>query len=384
MKVLKSRIKLVSPLIMLIFAACGCGGSSSGGSGSLSLGLTDAATSEYKGVYVTIEEVRVHLGGNENNDNNWEVVASPGKTYNLFELVNGVREELGISKLKPGHYTQMRLIIGEIPDDGINIFSESHPYANYIIDNTDTYHELKIPSGPQTGEKIVHGFDINQNETTELILDFDASRSIVQAGSSGKWLLKPTVKVLNTEEYSIISGAITDDDTVEPLALEGVLVSAQIVNGDVVVQTSSITDEEGLYTLFVQPNTYTVVAYKESDLDAPNGYTSACATVVADPGTVNTQDFSLTEAESTGDITGSISIAGGSDEQHVTLSFIQTCACQCDGVEVKLINVANGGMYTVSLPQGTYSVVASTYGSDNQQFDVVEVTDTDHVLDISF
>jgi hypothetical protein len=37
-------------------------------------------------------------------------------------------------------------------------------------------------------------------------LDFDASRSIVKAGSSGKWLLKPTIKVLDTEEYSVISG----------------------------------------------------------------------------------------------------------------------------------------------------------------------------------
>jgi hypothetical protein len=382
MKVLEPFMKLVSPFVILMFAVCGCGGSGSGSSGSLSLGLTDATTSEYQGVYVTIEEVRVHLGGNESEDSNWKVVASPRKTYNLLELVNGVREELGISKLDPGHYTQMRLIIGETPDDGINIFSESHPYANYIIDDTDSYHELKIPSGPQTGEKIVHGFDINQNETTELILDFDASRSIVKAGSSGKWLLKPTVKVLNTEDYAIIEGSITDDDA-EPQALEGVLVSAQIASSDVVVQTSSITDEEGKYSLFVQPDTYTVVAYKESDLDAPNGYDPACATVVADPGTVNTQDFSLTEAESTGNITGTVNITGGSDEQHVTISFLQPPTFECNTLEVKSINVANGGMYTVTLPQGTYNVVASTYGYDNQEFDV-DVTDIDAELDIDF
>ncbi|MDL1978816.1 MAG: DUF4382 domain-containing protein, partial [Deltaproteobacteria bacterium] len=57
-----------------------------------------------------------------------------------------------------------------------------------------------------SGIKILHGFDINKGQTTELILDFDASRSIVKAGSSGKWLLKPTIKVLDTEEYSVISG----------------------------------------------------------------------------------------------------------------------------------------------------------------------------------
>jgi len=67
---------------MLMLAACSGGGSGTGGSGSLSLGLTDAATCQYVAVYVTIEEVQVHIGGNDHVDNNWEVVASPGKTYN--------------------------------------------------------------------------------------------------------------------------------------------------------------------------------------------------------------------------------------------------------------------------------------------------------------
>jgi len=60
----------------------------------------------------------------------------------------------------------MRLIIGDSPDDTINLLSESHPYANYIIDNSNTYHELKFPIGIQTGTKIVHGFDINEDRTT--------------------------------------------------------------------------------------------------------------------------------------------------------------------------------------------------------------------------
>jgi hypothetical protein len=45
---------------------------------------------------------------------------TPGQIYNLCELVNGVREELGLASLRSGHYTQMRLIIGRDPDDGIN------------------------------------------------------------------------------------------------------------------------------------------------------------------------------------------------------------------------------------------------------------------------
>ncbi len=247
------------------------------------MSLSDATTDEYRAVYVTIEEVQVH----KDEDSNWQVAASPNKTYNLLELVNGVREQLGITELETGHYTQMRLIIGDNPDSGINILSESHhPYANYIVDDSDTYHELKIPSGLQTGIKIVHGFDINENQTTELMLDFDASKSIVKPGAIGKWLLKPTIKVLNTEEYSIISGAVKNNAQ-EPL--EGVLVSAQISDSGaadekdkVVVQASTVTDEEGSYTIFLEPGTYNIVGHKD-------GYDPACAQIDAVSGAAYTE-----------------------------------------------------------------------------------------------
>ena len=209
---------LLSLLALLMNTACGGGGSGGGdfgGSdmGTLGLSLQDAFTDDYKAVYVTINEVQVHLGGNENDDGNWQVVAYPYETYNLLELVNGVREELGLADLQAGRYTQMRLIIGEIPDSGLNIFSELHPYANYVILSDDTIHELIVSSGHQTGIKVVNGFVIAPNQTTELILDFDASRSVVKAGNSGNWHLKPTIKVLEVDDYSIIRGAVSENGT---------------------------------------------------------------------------------------------------------------------------------------------------------------------------
>jgi hypothetical protein len=97
---------------LFVLPSCGGGGGGGGGTvqtGTLSVGLTDASTDEYKAVYVTITEVQVHMGGGA-----WKVVGSPHKTYNLLDLVNGVREELGVAELNAGNYTQMRLIIGAL------------------------------------------------------------------------------------------------------------------------------------------------------------------------------------------------------------------------------------------------------------------------------
>ena len=133
----------LTAIASVLIIACGgdgggSAGSGSGGTGSLALSLQDAPTDDYQAVYVTIKEVQVHRGGSGDSDAGWETVASPNATYNLLELVNGVREELGLATLASGSYTQMRLILGQNPDNGINIFSEAHPFPNYVIEKGPT------------------------------------------------------------------------------------------------------------------------------------------------------------------------------------------------------------------------------------------------------
>ena len=195
MQLSKSLFVTFSCFCLIFISACGSGGGgSSTGTGTLSASLIDSAGS-YEAVYVTVEALQVHLGGNEKNDKNWHTIPMEKNTINLCELTNGVREELGLTELQAGHYTQMRLMLNATPEEGeINIMSIEHPVANYVVIKNPlteklTWEELKVPSGFQTGVKLVKGFDIFEDETTEIILDFDASRSVVQAGNSGNWHL---------------------------------------------------------------------------------------------------------------------------------------------------------------------------------------------------
>lgn len=381
-KLNKIKIFLLCLLVGGVFAACGGGGgggsgsSVSAGQGTLATSLTDASSDAYRAIYVTIAEVQVH----PDSGGGWQIVASPNKTYNLLDLVNGVRESLGIATLDAGHYSQMRLILGETPAAGINLLSQPHPYANYLIDENDAVHELKVPSGLTTGLKIVNGFDIDADQTTELVLDFDAMRSVVKAGASGKYLLKPTVKVRNTTDGAVVSGVVSKADGAPVTFLGGAFVTAQIASSasadakdQVVIDGGTLSAADGGYSLFLAPGDYTLVATRD-------GYLPACTAVSLQPDSRTTADFALTPVpeNGTGELTGTVSIAGASADQVVTVDFRQEVTC--DGastttlITVASVNVANGGGFDVTLPVGDYQVVAYTAGQTTLVLDNVTVT----------
>lgn len=364
---------IVAPLIVFLLSSCGSTGAQSSGSivtqssantGTLSVGMAAASTDQYQAVYVTIKAVQANQS-TDDAESGWQTVGTPNQTYDLLQLVNGTRESLGITVLGAGHYAQMRLILADTPNDSINILSRAHPFANYAIDLEGNEHELKVPSGMQSGLKIVQGFDINENSTTELVLDFDASASVVIAGHSGKYLLKPTIKMLETSLAGIINGSITKywNDSL----LANVAVSAQIFDvtasdakDRVKIQTSTIADADGLFSLFLAPGTYNLVFIKQ-------GYQAFVIPVTVVAGEIVTVNASLADA-TTGTISGAVDMSGGDSETYATLSFRQSVVINGNNEEIELLslNVADGGNYYAILPANDVTVVSSSSGNTTQ------------------
>lgn len=265
------RKKLVTVFAALfgIFAfVAGCDDSptgSDGDTGTMQVVLHDAPTN-YQEVNVTIERVEVNNSADE--ETGWITISEPNQTYDLLELTNGATEVLGSEELEAGTYEQIRLILA---DNGHTV----------VVNGTE--HDLTIPSGQQTGIKLNINAEIEPNITYTILLDFDASRSVVETGNeqSGiNYQLKPVIKATNEAITGNISGSVdpaTSKPFVYAIAGEDTLSSTK-------ADTSSgaftlIGLEEGTYTVSVDPTDDTYGIAEETGVAVTVGETADIGTI---------------------------------------------------------------------------------------------------------
>jgi hypothetical protein len=247
MKLLRNLQFAMGAVLVAGLAACGGGGGDGGatGSGTLRLALTDAPSCGYDSVHVTVSKVRVHQSSSASDaDAGWsEIVLNPAQRVDLLSLTNGVLMELGQIPLPTGKYTQMRLVLADN--------STSQPLANAVWPTGGSEVALKTPSGQQSGVKTNINIDIAENKMADFVLDFDACKSVVQAGASGQYLLKPVVTVI-PRYVSGVQGYVAP-----ALGAGATRVSLQL-NGTTIKAT--VPDSTGKFLLQpVAPGNYTLV-----------------------------------------------------------------------------------------------------------------------------
>lgn len=198
-----SRWCSLAMVILCIWAALsGCSRSTKTTSeGAIKIYLADKPA-DFDAVNIVVSQVSVHVA-DEDSASGWTVVCDSTRTFDLLELRNGAMALFADHELEAGHYTQIRLRI----TDGCNV----------IVDSIQ--HDLEIPSGYQSGVKINHQFVIEEDVTYELLLDFDAEKSIIEKGN-GQYQMKPVIRAIAIATSGSISG-IVNPTSVQAYALEG-------------------------------------------------------------------------------------------------------------------------------------------------------------------
>jgi Domain of unknown function (DUF4382) len=331
-----------SALAAAALVACG-GGGSSDGPATMRLFLTDAPACGYDNVWVTVDKVRVHQSSSAGDtDGGWiEMDVSPDRRVDLLTLTNGTLEPLGQMQLEAGTYTQMRLVLA--PN------SASAPLANAIKPTGGVETALTTPSGQQSGLKMNVNLTLNPDTAADFAIDFDACRSFVKAGNSGKYLLKPVLSVIPILSSKIIG-------YVDPaLAFTSTNVSAQ---QDGVPLKATPPDATGRFELFpIRTGTYDLV------ITAP-GYVNAVMTgvPVTDAGatTIGSTTVRLAPPASPASAaaSGVITLAGSTADTNGAVRALQILS---SGTKMEVGYAAAdaaSGVYSLRLPTGAPTTVA--------------------------
>jgi len=150
--------------------------------GTVRILLTDKPSEGIEALHITISRVDLVFYPAQGTEEEVITVVDKPLTINLLTLLNGMREILGLTELPQGTVSQIRLIVS---DAWITINGKQEP--------------VKVPSGVQTGIKLSGVFVVTPNSVIDVVIDFDAEKSIVYTKGQG-YLLKPVIKILNELE----------------------------------------------------------------------------------------------------------------------------------------------------------------------------------------
>ena len=194
-------------------AGCGGGGSDASDTGFLSLSVSDAPIHDAKKVCITFNEI----GFKHSDGAPFIVELDPAEKVNLLDFQgNNAAPLLFNEELPAGNYEWMRLgidaVMGSNGGGGDTGGDDCDGNASYLVMNDETVHNLYVPSGSETGLKLVSGFTVPVNGSADFSVEFDLGKSITAPpGLQPDVILKPALRLVNNVEAGTLTGQVSDE-----------------------------------------------------------------------------------------------------------------------------------------------------------------------------
>lgn len=297
------RIPGVALFAVSGFIVAGCGGSNSATppaqntTGTFNLTLTDAPVDEVSEVNVQFTGVTLKPASGDEI----EIIFDAPKDFDLLTLTDGMTAELLPDTVVPaGAYNWVRLAVNAEFD---NVFD------SYAMTPTGQV-ELRVPSGSNSGLKLVSGFTVTANQSTNLVIDWDLRKALTDPQGQPGMLLKPALRVTDLASYGTLIGTVaesllTDSTCTNDLAAEAgnavyVYAGPDVVPGDIgdavadPLATATVAqDGDGMYRYeinFLSAGEYTAAftcQANDDDADADDDivFSNAQKFVIEDGGT---------------------------------------------------------------------------------------------------
>jgi len=243
----------------LSFVSCDNNSSNSENTSSIQLKLVDAE-GEYEKVLVHIIDVQYNRNDGDSGWISFEGFTLPNtddplNRVDLTELVAGNTLVLTDEDIESGMLNQIRLILGE---------------GNAIVLDGETAEiPLSTPSAMQSGLKLHLNTALEPGFSYTFILDWDVQKSIVKAGASGNYNLKPVIRVIAEVNSGTILGRAADAEETETVLMPAENATVYVYNETdtafLTPITSTYTNDEGRFVLQGLPEGNYLLKIEKSD-----------------------------------------------------------------------------------------------------------------------
>ena len=211
--------KLFAAILASAALLAGCGGSGNSGDNMGELGLTDGPVESANAVVVKFTGVELKRVGDEApldplvfTQDSCNVEWDPANetcSIDLLQLTGDTRKVVFNGEIPAGEYEWIRLMVD----------ADLNEMDSYIIldDTAGSMCSLWIPSGNQTGLKIVSGITVTANGVSDYTLDLDVKSSITapqglsypsEAACTQNYILKPAIRIVDTTQTVTLSGTV--------------------------------------------------------------------------------------------------------------------------------------------------------------------------------
>lgn len=255
----------------------------------MNLGVTDGPVDSASSVVVSFTGVELQPSG---GGQPLTIDFSAPKTIDLLQEQNGNEAPLLSGQSVPaGNYDWIRLLVNAAADGTV---------AGSYIEINGAQYPLMIPSGAETGLKLVQGFTMTANQVANFTIDFMLQQSITAppgqtSGGTQDYILRPALRLIDNVQAGTISGTVALSTLQSNSAcLSGYSGSGPLPNAHIYIFSGTVTPSSNL-TPVVEPqitlSSSGSYSYSQPFLLA-GGYTLAvgCASAATN-GTTSTVTF---------------------------------------------------------------------------------------------
>ena len=184
------KLRYYVSVLLLAGLVVSCDNTSPSGTSTLQVMLTDTPFSDSRAVLVTFSEVSVHRTGAAFQT----LPFADGATSRTCDLkkLQGPQDVLGTGPLTPGHYTQIRLTVSSA-----TLYFDNPSVGSACAPAIAAPAGASAPVTVSSGTVILNReFDLEDDDVTTVLLDFDGDASIIQTGQ-GSYRMTPVIAVVS-------------------------------------------------------------------------------------------------------------------------------------------------------------------------------------------